>query len=510
MGFTMQFKKYMLLLSVAAGLLSTKGYAQDGERGQQTGFERQLNEIDDDAVKDFVRSKESIELKEKTSHLEISGDVRFEWRNLHEKGDVVLVKDKHFVQEYRSLRGGDAVDFRGLPISNNDWDAEFNLKFKYNYGRAWAAAHLQFDNSAGIRGYNDCRTNYPVNVLHCCDPCSDDKVSLSRDMRLNIKGSGDAGAISLKRAYMGYNIWADGVHRFDVEIGRRKLDDVFQSEIQFSSRFDGILLKYASAIDQVADFYFYGGAFIIDERVNHYGCAGEVGFLNIADTGLDLRYSLIDWRQKSKNRCFIRDALGTDFLNSQVSFSYFYITQIFCKDIPTELYGGFLINHAARKTIFTHHKRANLGWYAGLYLGAVKKQGDWALDIEYTYVQAQAANDADVSGICRGNIQDDHLTDILFDPSGEIAGCDQIFVDTSCLDESIKFSNLGCYSGSEINAFLPRRGNANYRGAKIEFLYAITDNFSLDAEIEVTQAVDNKIGGRHYYANYEIEFIYAF
>jgi hypothetical protein len=37
---------------------------------------------------------------------------------------------------------------------------------------------------------------------------------------------------------MGYTLYADGQHRWNLEIGRRKLNDIFESEIQFSNRFD--------------------------------------------------------------------------------------------------------------------------------------------------------------------------------------------------------------------------------------------------------------------------------
>ncbi|MBA3721124.1 MAG: hypothetical protein H0W88_01815 [Parachlamydiaceae bacterium] len=521
----MKFIRHLLPMLMVAGMISTQVNAQDRRAGQETGFERKLRERDDMAVRDFVQSKENIELKEKTSHLEISGDVRFEWRNLQEKGERIFIDDDRFVERYKSFRGNGAVDFRDLPISNNDWDVEFNLKFKYNFERAWAAAHLQFDNSCGIRGFNDCRNTLIIEELESSSSSlssggssssSDDFVAIIRDQRFDIKGSGESAGINLKRAYMGYNIWADGVHRIDIEMGRRKLDDVFVSEIEFSSRFDGILLKYATAIEDTADFYVNGGAFIIDERVNQFGYAGEIGFLNIYDSGLDVRYSIIDWTNVRRNRCFIRDAIGTDFLNSQISFSYNFTTEVFCKEIPTEIYGGFLINHAARKTIFTHHKKANLGWYAGLYLGEVEGKGDWAMDVEYFYVQAQAVNDTDVGGVARGNILDEHLNDILFDPTGKVKGNVDLEVDSSSNIDSfssisdIRSSSFSSLGSSDISAFLPRRGNANYKGARIEFLYAITDNLSIDTEYEVSWEADRKIGGRHYYSNFEIEAIYAF
>ena len=49
------------------------------------------------------------------------------------------------------------------------------------------------------------------------------------------------------KAYMGYNICASGCTRIDVELGRRPLWTVFDSRIQFGSRFDGLLLRYSTS-----------------------------------------------------------------------------------------------------------------------------------------------------------------------------------------------------------------------------------------------------------------------
>jgi hypothetical protein len=530
------------LILLSTGLVSTKGFAQqDRFIGQESTFERRHDETDQKQVREFVQSKENIEIKEKATELEISGDVRFEWRHLHERGnrvflvedlervsgsdgETILVPTRHFIQKNTKLRGGDVIDNRFLPISNNDWDVEANLKFKYTYKKAWAAIHLQFDNPAGIRGYNDCSTDirvleapsrsasfsipdytsdvipssafldsdkgyyyyYPTSSYGSAgSPISSsdavDSVVIFRDGRFTCKGSGEGAAINLKRAYMGYNIYADGVHRFDVEMGRRKLNDVFDSEIQFSSRFDGIVFKYAGAIDKVMDWYWNAGAFIVDERVNHIAYVLEFGVLGVLDSGLDLKYSFINWPRPGdgKNRCFIKHPWGSQFRNSQFTFSYHANPEIYCKTIPVEFYGAFIINHAAKRTIFTKHKKKNLGWYLGILFGEVDKEGDWSFDITYECVQAQMASDCDVDGIGRGNIFDERITDIL-----NIPGTNEYLI--------------------------PRRGNGNFEGWSFEALYALTDNLSFNLIFEFTKAEDRRIGGRHRYTNAEIVAIYAF
>lgn len=499
----MKLLKFLIPFLIV-GFTTTGIYAQ--RIGQETAFDRELRTRDDQPLREFVESKENIDIREKSKNLEISGDVRFEWRNIQEKGIALYEGDdcddsssygysrgdhkseKRFHEEYRYLRGGDHVDFRGIPISGNDFDVEFNLKIKYTFKDAWAKAHLQFDNPAGIRGRNDCFGEYAIFNKEGSKVVR----RIKRDNRFAAKGSGEAIALNLKRAYIGYNIYADGKHRLDTEIGRQKLDDIFDSEVQFSSRFDGLLLRYASAVEEAFDWYITAGGFVVDERVNHFGYVAEIGFIDICETGFDVKYSFIDWTKYGKNRCFIHNPLGTDFQNSQITLTYTFSPCFLGKEMPVELYGGFLVNHAAKKTIFTHNKKKNLAWYGGVYVGSVDKKGDWSLDIEYVVVQAQAVSDYDVGSIGRGNIYDETNVDILAESFSS--------PDTSS----------GRLPSSGIDGYYPRRGNNNFIGWRFEFLYAITDNFSIDVIYEFSNEEDRRIGGRHFYRDFEVEAIYAF
>ncbi len=503
----MKFAKYLIPFLTLTGFTAASAYAQ--VVGQETVFGRQLNTRDDQPLLEFVESKENIDVKEKASNLEISGDVRFEWRSIQEKGIALFVNPysesesastspnslpySNFHEVYRGLRGGHHVDRTGLPISTNDFDVEFNFKLKYNFQRAWAFAHLQFDNPAGIRGRNECFGTYAIfnkrgtKVEELAD----------RDSRFALKGSGDGVFLNLKRAYIGYNIWADGKHRLDIEVGRRKLDDIFDSEIEFTARFDGILLKYASAIEDVFDWYVDAGAFVIDERVNHFGWVAEIGLIDIYETGLDIRYNIIDWEKRGRNRCFIHNPLGAKFLNSQVTLTYIIHPEFLGEKKDIEFYGGFLVNHAAKRTTFTHGKKKNLGWYAGVYIGNVHKKGDWSIDMEYIGVQAQAVAEYDVGSIGRGNILDENLLDII----------DESFPGYSSNSQP---SSLPSIPSSCIIGYFPRRGNTNFVGWRFEGLYAITDNLSIDVIYEFSNEEDKRIGGPHHYQDFEIEVVYAF
>jgi len=452
----MRFLRYLLPFVAVLAFISTQAaFAAHGEEDH----EEDLNERDFDALRDFLKTKRTIDTKEKAENLSISGDVRTEWRHMIER------------QDGHNLRGGKAVNRNGLPVSRNDFDIEFNLRFDYVCERAWAVMHLQFDNNAGIEP-SDCG-------------CGDSFAALKKKHKIAVinpqgeGGSGECDDICLKRAYLGYNIYTNGCSRFDVELGRRKLYDIFDSKAQFLSRFDGLLLKYSSAWESVADWYVKLAGFLVDERVNHFAWGTEFGFLNIADSGFDLKYSFIDWMKHGHNRCGVRHALATQFRISQWTAYYHLNPELLT--IPAKLYAAFLYNHAARKTILTHHKKKNVAWYAGIKIGEVDKEGDWAIEIMYELVQAQAVPDFDAAGLDNGNVAGDCFTAETFIPTK---------------------------NGGEL--IVLRRGNTNFKGWRFEGLYALTDNLTLNPQFEWDCSEDKHIGGEHYFSKFELEVVYAF
>jgi hypothetical protein len=488
----MKFINALLLAAIAFGMLSSPVFAtldQDGSR-----FLEELNERDFDSLRDFINTKRTIDVAEKASNLTISGDVRTEWRHLDESCNG------------NRIRGHDRFDpHHHLPISRNDFDIEFNLRFDYVCDRAWAVAHLQFDNSAGVddNGHpcefkdNDkpkhkrkhhgkkskCKDKDRDCLCgkdrHCGDKSSD---HLCKADPKGYHGSGFCDDLCLKKAYWGYNICCDGASRLDIEVGRRNLYNAFDSKIQFLSRFDGILLSYSTCFECMADFYVKGAAFVVDERVNHFAYAAEIGLINICDIGLDFKYSIIDWLKNGKNRCCERDPKGFKFIISQWTLCYRFNPDWLCNK-TTRVYGAFLWNHNGKRHIckrdhckadqsegphHSHSKNENLGWYLGFTVGEVVQENDWSLDVQYQVVQAFAIPDNDLSGIGRGNVLKESIT--------------------TCA----------------------HRGNTNFSGWRIEGLYALTDNLTIDSILEWSRHFDKSIGGRHRYSKFEVEAIYAF
>lgn len=508
-------RRFLLPLAALLSLVAGNVNAQFRHFGQdESRFQEELNERDFDALKQYLKDKRVSLIEEKgTDQLVISGDLRAEWRFLTERGRVEHTKiihekvNKHgelvvdnvtFKKESRSLRGGDATTLAGLPISKNDFDIEVNLRFDYVTKRTWAVAHIQYDNAAGV----------------------DDNDKLCAFDPEGYHGSGECDDVCLKKAFFGYNVFDDCCGRFDVELGRSNLYHAFDSRVQFLSRFDGILFTYTNKWDCVANFYWMLGGWVVDERVNQFAWATEIGFRNILDSGVDFKYSFIDWEKYGENRCHARNPFGFKFLNSQFTLAYTFEPEIICTKV--KVYGAYLVNHAkghwynnndrvetitkhkngkiTKKTVIPVYKYSdeeevdgktihvtkaerkqenkrngwkktngqNTAWYVGFQVGQVEQEGDWSFECQYQYVEAFAMPDNDMSGIGRGNVLKQSIT----------------------------------APGAE--------GNTNFKGWRFEGLYALTDDLTIDSIFEFSQAADTKIGGGHHYSHFEIETVYAF
>lgn len=457
----MKLLRYLLAALVMISCVSHL-FAADEQDG--SAFDEELNERDFEALREYLKTKRAIDIADSPAELSLSGDIRTEWRHMAETCNGMR------------LRGNGATDLKGRPISRNDFDIEFNLYFNYMNERTWAVAHVRYDNSAGVddNGHPCIGTNDGQ-----CLGCKKRAKQCEGDPE-GYHGSGAAGSLYLKKAYMGCNLYSDDDSRFDVELGRRgNLYNVFDSNVQFLSRLDGLVLKFDSSVGNWLDWYIHAAGFVVDERVNHFAYVAEVGLLNIAESRFDLKYSFINWRKYGYNRCFAKDARGFRFMTSQWTAIY-NLDKKYSYNKPVKFFAALLWNPVAPNVrvpicdgegdVVTtkNYGQQNLAWYAGVLIGRVLEEGDWAIEIQYQWVQAQAMPDGDAAGICRGNVLDESFT--------------------TCA----------------------RAGNTNYKGWKIEGLYALTDNLTVDTILEWSKACNSHIGGRHTYSKLEIEAIYAF
>lgn len=455
----------MNLLKIASALF-TMAFAAASLNAQDMNpgrYDSEINERDSDVLRDFLDQKKMIDIVKDGVEITIDADVHAEWRNMNE------------TLNGRKLRGrgatttslGNYVGANGevypvgskLPVAHNDFDAEFNLHFTYDTKRTWAVAHLQFDNSMGVDDSG---------IICGIDPHG-------------WHGSGNVEDIALKQAYIGYQLYKDDNNLFEIEVGRRgNLYKIFDSEIQFLSRCDGLLLRYDGQWGDVGEVCARMVGFVVDERVKQFAYAAEVGLLRIGGTGLDVKYSLIDWRFNRLNRCK-NTPWAFQFLVSQLTFAYNIKPCCYTWNQPVKFYAAVACNHAANKrgtrVVATKPKlsvtadksigRKNWGWYAGMLIGDIKKEGDWSFETMFQWVEAKAVPDRDASGIGNGNVLGETYTQI-------------------------------------------GRGNTNFWGAKFEGLYALTDNLTLDTIVEFSHSLDSDIAGRHTYSKFELEAIYAF
>ena len=432
--------------------------------------ETEARQRDFEALQEFIKTKRAITVKEKGGNLMISGDIRGEWYYMHartnDKPQRGWASRKRFPnsfvnrnsppvtpEQFSKMTFDQKVTQRQKrnailpPFGRSEFDAEANLVFDYVAERGWGTIRLQLSNPAGVTEI--------------------DRKAMINDNRRVLWGSGRLNDLALRKCFAGYNFWEQGTSRFDMEIGRRRLYDVFDSKIEFWSYFDGILARFTTSYDDIADFYVKGGAFVVDSNVNHYGYVGELGLLNMLDSGVNFKYSIIDWDTHDRpNRYGLRHSLGNKFVNSQFLLSY---------DLPpdlisqkTTIYGAYLINAAAKKTWWTYHRRANNAFYAGARYGEAIRKGDYSVEWFYQWVQAQAIPERDVSSSARDN------------------------------PRRVSFYN--------------RRwgGFANFKGWRLEGFYALTDNWTLNAHFDDIRQLDHNIGGFHRSYEFYLGAIFAF
>lgn len=165
-------------------------------------------------------------------------------------------------------------------------------------------------------------------------------------------------------------------HKIFTELGRDKLDAMFDSKIQFKNHFNGIHVGYKYSTD-FATFRLHGGPNIIDNQDNLYGFIAEATIDDLLIEGSSVKYCAFDWLQSSRYTCqyFISQILYKQKLNPGVL-----------------AYMGFLCNHRAREK--------SKGIYFGCTFEDVIDNLD--VDVNYQHVQDLCVPDCDRAGIGTG------------------------------------------------------------------------------------------------------------
>lgn len=383
-----------------------------------------FDEKDVEELREWVISRRQVTVSDRGGNLSIAGEVRVEYQAKTETVDGV-----------RQLNPGGAIP----GTATNNFDVEVNLMLDYRTDRTWAGVKIEFDNNMGTI-------------------------------------SGTYNKLVVERAFLGGRAFSGDLSTFDIEVGRRPFGYTFDSRIEFGSFMDGMLLSYDHALDTLGDAYAHAGPFVIDETLNQFGVVAEVGLLNMFNTGLYLKYSIIDWDTYDYSTQTLKDTFR--YINSQVVLGYKWRPAWLERNIT--IYSGWLLNHAARELAITNGKKENYGAYMGFSLGQVRKRGDWSFDINAQVVAAQAVFPGDFAGIGHGNA-----------------------------------ARKGFYSSNPdgtgtATTVKTARGNENYKGISTEFLYMITNNITLYQSYQQSTRLNHHIGEPFFYRQYEFEVIYAF
>lgn len=452
----MNLLKYAFPLAIATGLGMTSAYAANADG--KSDFRTELEESDMQVLQNFINSKRKIPLADKSKNLKISGEVHFEWNYYTEK---IRGKDvRTYVFREQEVINDD-VYFPGqrLPVGDNDFDVQVDMFFDWDSDRTWARTHVRYDNSAG----------------------QDDNQLDKRIDPGGYHGSGSKDNLNLKEAYVGYEIFKKENSRLTIELGRRgNIYKAFYSELQFAGRLDGVILKYTDKWRNYTGYHVQWAGFVVDERATHWAWAFQVGLDNLKNSGVDVKYSFVDWQKPGRNRYGVKNPNGFRFKVSQISLQYHLHPECLGKQ-PVELCVGFLVNHIPSKWTYINKAKKswnyeskrkyigvqNTGAFASLQLREIHREGDWLVKFLAAYCEAQCIPDNDVRNLGTGNF----------------------------LRQS--FTSDG-------------RGNVNWKGYGVKFGYAITDNLVIETQYDHTWSIDNDIAGTHGFTRYMIETTYSF
>lgn len=416
-------------------------------------------------LRNWFKTKRAVSIEEKGGELSLSGAVRTEYNGQSATAEIV---------------GGDKYGLYGASQTtpSSDFKNRVDLFFDYRTAHTWASIKLKFNNRMGSLG-------------------------------------GQTNKLDLEKAIMGYRVYDNGKAAIiDIEAGRTKLYNFFDSKTQFNSLLDGFSLHFGDSIERVFDLDVRAAMGLVDNRYNQYAYFGEVDFMDIGEVGIFFKYAYSHWRKhgmsakwNTNNDTFGRktasSVVETAKDNPQFRFqiSQFLLGYDMDPEVlrfPLKIYGAFSMNHAARDTdvvaggnTFRLPKSKRYAWYAGVTAGKVVKRGDWSVELIYQSVGAQAIPDFDVAGIGLGNPYGYNMYEV---PTGTPSGV----------------AAFPVYTGPA--------GNANYRGWTADVMFAITNNISLLLEYDWSEQKTRKLdasvadlqGARQHYRRFGASAIYAF
>lgn len=395
---------------------------------------------DIDFLRNWFKTKRAVSIDEKGGDLSMSGDVRVEYNGK---------SGRH---------NGNPVFGTSTGNVRHEFKNRVDLFFDYRTCHTWAHIKLKFDNTMGVI-------------------------------------SGTTNKLVLEKGILGYRIFDNGKSAIvDLELGRTKLYNFFDSKVQFGAMFDGGSFRIANSFDRTFDFDFRAAYGVVAQKSNQYFAVAEADFMDIGETGVYLKYAYTHWRKHGSSQRYetpsatqtgwqalesLQDNPQFKFQISQFLVGYQMDPEVL--RFPLKIYGAFLVNHAAKEvaTAFaTINHKEKTAWYAGFTAGQVVKRGDWSAEVIYQSVGAQSVPDFDMSGIGNANP-----------------------------DASLIYAHKGI--GSVAAPF----GNTNFKGWRADLMFAVTNNVSLLLEYDWSKNRKKQIGSSELtfdYHRFGASAIYAF
>jgi hypothetical protein len=442
---TMKVLKYLFATAAVVGTTLTAYAAEPNDRAM-------------DAVQRFIDSSRSEDLQAKAANLSLGGDVRVIYKSLSEKVDGTQVRGSdaamtnHGGEELFAFNDNNAT--ATVPVPANVFDLQFNMYMSYQNEKAFADTWLQYDNSMGAtQGV----------------------------------GSGTEDNMALKRAVIGYHLMQDGAQSVDLMVGRDSGTSFFDSKVQHRMNLDGLFIKHNNVLDGIGNLSMRGALHVIDQASNHWGWTGQVMLSDIADSGLSVRYTMNN--QSTSGTEYARATDFGDVASATVNDAQwkYKISELYASydvapevlSFPVTVYGAYGINHDAEELANTNGNKKDSFYYVGANVGSLEKMGDWAVDLYYAKVEAQALPTQDISLNGRGNL------------SGVGTAGNPTTVATA--------ANAAAVSD-----------RSNFKGWTVEAGYSITDDLVFGMSYFNYDAADDTIGTTNDFRQLQAELVYAF
>src|SRR5262249_7414471 len=160
--------------------------------------------------------------------------------------------------------------------------------------------------------------------------------------------------------FLGYQLYQAEKAGLALEVGRNKMDSMFDSKLQYDSYFNGLHIIYKYNQPGLFNFAMHGGPHVVNSDKNHYGWIAEGKWSEIMDSPVFLTYSFTDWNAPKNKKC------GDDCHCPVWDENYlFTISQMIAgiKIYNTTVYGAYLLNH--------QQSEHNDGFYVGFTTGQI-------------------------------------------------------------------------------------------------------------------------------------------